>query len=101
MDALATFLPFLLFLACPAMMLFCMFGMGKLGRDRSAASGLPESLSAEERLLALRQQLQAIQSELDALEVVRHVGHGDAVANDGARQVADLPGATHAAQRPA
>jgi len=68
MDLALTALPFLVFLACPVMMLFCVVGMRKMGcsspRTKEAQTAAP---SREVRVAALEGQLATVQSELAAL----------------------------------
>lgn len=66
MDLVLTVLPFL---ACPLMMVFCLFGMRKMGGGAPPASETRlASQLPEERVAALQQQLLAIQAELTTLQ---------------------------------
>ncbi len=77
MELVLIALPFVAFLACPLMMLFCVVGMRKMGGssprtgDSQVASvSRPEqvaSVSPPEQVAALQRQLQAIQGQLAAL----------------------------------
>lgn len=101
MDVLWAVLPFAFFLACPLMMVVCMRGMRKKGGDApvvetQAASQLPEA-----RVAALQQQLQAIQTELTALQpapppppIVAPISRRDG-------RVDSDSGAAHGARQPA
>lgn len=68
MDLALTALPFLVFLACPVMMLLCVVGMRKMGcsspRTKEAQTAAP---SREVRVAALEGQLATVQSELAKL----------------------------------
>lgn len=86
MEFLVAALPFLAFLACPLMMVFCMAGMRKAGCG--APKGGETQGSREERIAALEGQLAAIRTELSALGAAEAAPSGD--ANRGANR----PGAT-------
>ncbi len=69
MELVLLVLPFLAFLACPLMMLFCIVDMRKMGcstsRTRDAQTPL---VTRPNQVAALEWQLQAIQAELAALQ---------------------------------
>ncbi|MGH2618338.1 MAG: hypothetical protein ACRDJC_24170 [Thermomicrobiales bacterium] len=101
MELVLAVLPFLAFLACPLMMALCFFSMRKTGcaapsTETQAASQLPE-----ERVAALQQQLHAIQTELTALQPAPAPPPALAPVSGNDRLVDVVPGAAHAARRPA
>jgi hypothetical protein len=65
MELLWVALPFLVFLACPLMMVFCFLGMRKMGcstpqaKQTQAVTGTPE-----EQVAALKLQLAAVEADL-------------------------------------
>lgn len=99
MDMIWTVLPFLALLACPLMMVVCLFGMGKMGGAAPAAS---ETQSAsqlpQERVAALQHQLQTIQAELTALQPDLAPAAGSRPGSGDDRL---LEGTPYAPQRPA
>lgn len=97
MELVLAALPFLAFLACPLMMLFCVVGMRRMGCGASQESPAPAPTGTRgERVDALQQQLRAVQAELSALQQVEA---GAAARDD---RPASIPhGAAHAARRPA
>ena len=99
MDVVLAVLPVLAFLACPLMMVFCLFGMRKTGGDAPAAQSQAASQLPEERVAALQLQLQEIQGELAALQPTPPPTLAPVTSSD--RPVDLVPGAVHAAQRPA
>lgn len=61
-------LPYLIFLACPLMMVFCVVGMRKAGCSSSSATAQDTSGQPREaRVAALEGQLAMIHGELQAL----------------------------------
>ena len=96
MEFLVAALPFLLFLACPLMMVFCMVGMRKAGCSTSKA-GETEG-SREERIASLEGQLATIQTELTALHAAEATppGNGSRAANGSG--VTAMPEVAHASQ---
>lgn len=65
MELLWVALPFLVFLACPLMMVFCFLGMRKMGcRTRSANQAQAMAGTPEEQVAALRLQLAAVEADL-------------------------------------
>ncbi len=69
MELILLALPFLAFLACPLMMLFCIVGMRKMGCSTSRTGDAPASLATRaDQVAALQQQIQTIQAELAALQ---------------------------------
>lgn len=101
MDVIWAVFPFLAFLACPLMMAFCMFGMGKLGRGTPEPETQVAAQLPEERVAALQQQLQAIQAELTTLQPAPAPTPALAPVGGHDRLVAVVPGTAHADQRPA
>lgn len=99
MDVVLAVLPFLAFLACPLLMGLCMFGMGKKGGDAPAMQSPAASQLPEERVAALQAQLQEIQAELAALPPISPPALAPVASSD--RPVDLVPGAVHAARRPA
>jgi hypothetical protein len=102
MDVIWSVLPFLALLACPVLMAFCMFGMNKFGRgtaqpDASYKSGV----NLAERVLVLRQQLEAIQDELAVLQPSGASTRQDEATDTGGRFVALVPGVSDETRRPA
>lgn len=73
MDWIVGLLPLLVFAACPLMMVFCYFGMRKMGCSTdsapatSAASAPAQNLSAQEQIGALQAQLSQLQFEQMAI----------------------------------
>ena len=73
MDWILGLLPLLLFAACPLMMVFCFFGMRKMGcatestPANSAATAPTQNLSASEQIAALQAQLSQLQFEQMAI----------------------------------
>ncbi len=69
MELILLALPFLAFLACPLMMLFCIVGMCKMGCStlRRGDAQAPLATRADQ-VAALQRQLQTIQAELAALQ---------------------------------
>jgi hypothetical protein len=100
-DAIWALAPFLLFLACPLMMVACMFGMRKMGTEAPPAEAQAESRFPEERVAALQQQLQAIQAELATLQPAPAPSPALAPVSNTDRIVAAVSGTAHAPQRPA
>lgn len=101
MEFVLTALPFLLFLACPLMMLICVVGMRRAGCRTRRASGHTSSQTREERVVALEGQLATIQTELAALraaEAKPAPGHG---LSTGRPEAEPIPEVGHAARRPA
>ena len=84
MDWIVGLLPLLLFAACPLMMVFCFFGMRKMGcatesaPATSAATAPIQNLSPSQQIVALQAQLSQLQFEQMAI----------------ARQIDDLAAAT-------
>lgn len=68
MELVLLALPFLAFLACPLMMLFCIVGMRQMGCSTSR-TGDAQTLPATrpDQVAALQRQLQTIQAELATL----------------------------------
>ena len=98
MDVIWSVLPFLALLACPLMMLFCVFGMGRMGRRAgthdAAIAGTPE-----ERLVQIQRELAAVRMEL----AMRQEGAAPAASQDAAdtpdRPLDAAPAPAHAARR--
>ena len=99
MDVLWAALPFLFILACPLMMVVCMFGMRKKGSDAPAVGTQVESQLPEARVAALQQQLQVIQAELTALQPAPTPAQAQISSND--RRVEIDTGAAHGARQSA
>lgn len=99
MDMVLAVLPFLFFLACPLMMVFCMFGMRKKGGDAPTTQTQAASPLPAERVAALQVQLQDIQTELAALQSPPPPALTPVTSSD--RPIDLMPGAAHAARRPA
>ncbi len=69
MELVLLALPFLAFLACPLMMLFCIVGMRKMGCSTSRTRDTQTPLvTRPDQVAALQWQLQTIQAELAALQ---------------------------------
>jgi len=66
-ELLLGLLPFLVFLACPLMMVFCMFGMRKSDCSSSAAPATT-NLAASVHGLARPEQISALQAHLGRLQ---------------------------------
>ena len=65
-------LPFLLFLACPLMMVVCVAGMRRAGCSTSSAAAEDTSVQPREaRVAALEGQLAMIQTELQVLRMTK------------------------------
>ncbi len=65
MELLWVALPFLLFLACPLMMVFCVLGMRKMGCSTPQANQAQAVAgTAEEQVATLRLQLAAVEADL-------------------------------------
>lgn len=65
MELLWLALPFLVFLACPLMMVFCFLGMRKMGCSSPQASQAQALAGTpEEQVAALRLQLAAVEADL-------------------------------------
>ena len=101
MDAILALAPFLLFLACPLMMVACMFGMRKMGTEASPAEAQAESRFPEERVAALQQELRAIQAELATLQPGPDPSPALAPVSSADRIVEAGSGTGHGRQRPA
>ncbi len=73
MDWILGLLPLLLFAACPLMMVFCFFGMRRMGCSTeaapatNAASVQVQNLSASKQIAALQAQLSQLQFEQMAI----------------------------------
>lgn len=68
MEFVLAALPFLFFLACPLLMVFCVVGMRKSGCGTSPAAAEDASAQPREaRVAALEGQLAMVQTELQAL----------------------------------
>jgi len=68
MELVLIALPFVAFLACPLMMLFCVFGMRKMGgSSRRTRDSQVTPVTRPDQVAALQRQLQAIQGQLAAL----------------------------------
>lgn len=68
MEFALSALPYLFFLACPLMMVFCVVGMRKSGCNTSSSAVQDTSAQPREaRVAALEGQLAMIQTELQAL----------------------------------
>lgn len=83
MELVWSVLPFVALLACPLMMVFCLTGMRKMGcAAPPATQAQAESQLPAARVVALQQQLRAIQDELTALQAVQpqapRIGNEDA-----------------------
>ncbi len=71
MELVLLALPFLAFLACPLMMLFCVVGMRKMGCSTSRTGDAQTPLATRpEQVAALQRQLQTIQAEFTALHPI-------------------------------
>ncbi len=95
MDMLSAVLPFAFFLACPLMMVFCMFAMRHKGSGAPAVETQAESQLPEARVAALQQQLQAIQTELTALQPAQTSQPAVAPVSSSDRRVDIDSGAAH------
>ena len=70
MNVALTALPFLLFLACPLMMVFCVLGMRKSTCTTPSPAMAPASTeSREARVAALESQLRVVSTELRTLQL--------------------------------
>ena len=74
MESALTALPFLAFLACPLMMLFCLVGMRKMGCSTPRTTA---GQTREAGIIALQDQLTAVQSELAALRAAAEQSTAD------------------------
>lgn len=101
MDVVLALLPVLAVLACPLMMGFCLFGMRKKGSDAPALETQAASPLPEARVAALQQQLQAIQTELTALQPAPAAPPALAPVSSSDRRVDIDAGAAHGARQPA
>ncbi len=102
MDVALTALPFLLFLACPLMMVFCILGMRKAGCSTSSADA--EDASAQPRgarVAALEGQLALIQTELRALRTEGATRAADSSPGEDRPGAHHTPEVDHAARQPA
>ena len=86
MDWILGLLPLLVFAACPLMMVFCFFGMRKMGCSTesapatSAATVSAQNLSATEQIAALQTQLSQLQ--FDQMAIARQIDDLAASATD-------------------
>ena len=101
MEVVLLMLPFIALLACPLMMVGCVFAMRKMGGATSpvsAAQGAAQPVPA--RVAVLQGQLLAIQAALVTLEATAPpCPH--AVPEDARRPISTLSGAAHAARQSA
>ncbi len=99
MELVLLALPFLAFLACPLMMLFCVVGMRKMGCSTSRTGDAQTPLATRpEQVAALQRQLQTIQAELTALQAREALApHPAGVRLDAPRRDSQ-PEVTHAAR---
>lgn len=96
MESFVGALPFLLFLACPVMMVFCMRGMRKAGCSTSKPGETQGS--REERIAALEGQLATIQTELTALHTAEATPSSAVSREANGSGVTQLPEVAHASQ---
>lgn len=102
MELVWAVLPFVAFLACPLMIVFCVFGMRKMGcaappaTEAQVASQLPV-----ERVAALRQQLRAIEAELATLPLAEAQASQADATGSGNRLDDIVAGTAHAVRRSA
>ena len=100
MDWIVGLLPLLVFAACPLMMVFCYFGMRKMGCSTESAPAArlaqapARNLSAPEQVAALQAQLNRLQFEQMAIarqidELVASAAADPGPAENGA--VASVP----------
>ncbi len=102
MELIWAVLPFVAFLACPLMMVFCVVGMRKAGCSAPQANEAQASSQlSEERVAALQQQLRTIQAELATLQPTEAPAPQSATAGRDDRLIDVVSGAAHAARRPA
>ncbi len=99
MELILTALPFLALLACPLMMVFCVFGMRKAGCS-SPTAGETQG-SREERVAALEGQLASVQAELTALRTTERPASASRPPESSSYGVTALPEVAHATQRSA
>jgi hypothetical protein len=100
MEKVSVLVPMLVFLACPLMMVFCLFGMSRLGGGPARGAEPHEPVrNPEERVFVLQRQLQAIQDELAVLQAAETRTHRDETATEGGKSVGVVPGVPDAIQR--
>lgn len=82
METLWVALPFLVFLACPLMMVFCFLGMRKMGcsTPQTSPAEAPAG-TAEEQVAALKRQLAAVEANLATSQA--ELGPGGAPVGEG------------------
>ena len=97
MELFMSVLPFVALLACPLMMVFCVFGMRKMG----CAAPATTSQAPAERVAALQQQLGAIQTELAALQATETRAAQAATGQDEQGAIATPSGAIHVTRQTA
>jgi hypothetical protein len=89
MEMVSILVPVLAFLACPLMMVFCMFGMSRLGGGPARGAEPREPVrNPEARVFVLQRHLQASQDELAVLQ-----------AAESGKSVGVVPGVPDAIQR--
>ncbi len=102
MELVFAALPFLAFLACPLMMVSCLFSMRKMGCATPPLSTTQqEPKRAAERMAALQQQLTAIQAELTTLQNDKVQAPGAALRGAENQMIDAARRTAHATRRPA
>ena len=99
MEKVAVLLPMLVFLACPLLMVFCLFGMSRRDGRAQAAEPHEATRTIEERTQALQRQLQAIHGELAVLKAAEARTRRDKAAADDDQAAAFVPGAPDAVRQ--
>lgn len=96
-------LPYLVFLACPLMMVVCVVGMRKAGCSSSSATAQDTSGQPREaRVAALEGQLAMIQTELQALRAAEDASAtAEPSAGVGSLRTDHHPEVNHAARQSA
>lgn len=67
MDALVGLLPVTLLLACPAMMIFCFWGMRRTSGSTDAAAAPMQNLTRSDQVNLLQTRLDSLQAEQSAI----------------------------------
>lgn len=100
MEFVLPALPFLLFLACPLMMIFCVVGMRKSGCSTSSVAAEDTSIQPRDaRVAALEGQLAMIQTELQTLRTEDGKPTPDKSPGMDGSRVDHQPEVNHAAQQ--
>ncbi len=99
MELVLLALPFLAFLACPLMMLFCLVGMRKMGCSMSrAGDAQTPPVTGPDQVATLQRQLQTIQADLAVLHPSETPAPHPAVVRLDAPRRGSQPEVTHAAR---